>query len=144
MLERLWPKFGAASHQICRMEPLGFTPRRVSAQLDGSYSYSLADSSSAVSYSWQETSGPTPVVWSDNTAATPTMTGLVFGTYNFSLQVTDVNGSTNTATLQVGAVATDNNGVVINADPNVDKIFGPMIAFGKNPGVLKTPGNITP
>ena len=27
----------------------------------------------------------------------------------------------------------DANGVVINADPNADKLYGPMIAFGKNP-----------
>ncbi len=47
--------------------------------------------------------------------------------------MTDVAGNTSSASLQAGAVATDDNGVVVNADPNVDKIFGPMIAYGKNP-----------
>jgi hypothetical protein len=103
------------------------------AQLDGSASYSLADASSAVSFVWQQTDGPSSVIWTNQNAVTPTLNGLIFGTYDFSLQVTDVAGSTSSAHLQAGAVATDDNGVVINADPNVDKIFGPMIAYGKNP-----------
>ena len=103
------------------------------AQLDGSASYSLADASSAVSYSWQQLSGPSTVIWADPAQPAPTLSGLIFGTYQFSLKVRDGAGNTNTAMLETGAVATDDNGVVINADPNVDKFFGPMIAFGKNP-----------
>ncbi len=103
------------------------------AQLDGSASYSLADASSAVSYSWLESNGPSTVIWTGQNAATPTLDGLIFGTYRFSMQVKDVAGNAATASLEVGAVATDDNGVVVNADPNVDNIFGPMIAFGKNP-----------
>jgi hypothetical protein len=104
------------------------------AQLDGSASYSLADaSSSVVSFRWQESNGPSTVIWTNQHAATPTLNGLIFGTYDFSLEVTDTAGSKATARLAVGAVATDDNGVVVNADPNVDKIFGPMIAFGRNP-----------
>src|SRR5262249_15327745 len=103
------------------------------AQLDGSASFSMADASSAVSYFWQEISGPTVVRWSSRTVATPTITGLIFGTYTFSLRVTDAAGTSATAQLAVGAVSYDDNGVVIQADPKVTEIFGPMIAFGKNP-----------
>jgi hypothetical protein len=103
------------------------------AQLDGSSSYSLADASSAVTCLWQQVDGPSSVVWTNQNAPISTLNGLIFGTYDFTLQVTDVAGSTTTAPLQIGAVATDNNGVVVNADPNVDLIFGPMIAFGQNP-----------
>ena len=103
------------------------------AQLDGSRSFSLADSSSQVSYQWGQVSGPTTVRWSDTTVATPTIEGLIFGTYTFQLTVKDVTGKTASTTLQVGAVATDANGVVVQADPNADKLFGPMIAFGQNP-----------
>jgi hypothetical protein len=103
------------------------------AQLDATASYSLADASSAVSCAWQQTDGPSSVIWTNQNTPTPTLDGLIFGTYDFSLQVTDVAGSTSSANLQVGAVATDDNGVVINADPNVEKIFGPMIAWGRNP-----------
>jgi len=103
------------------------------AQLDGTASYSLADASSTVSYNWQELNGPSNLTWSNQNTATPTINGLIFGTYDFTLQVMDVAGNSSTAKLEVGAVATDNNGVVVNADPNVDKLFGPMIAYGKNP-----------
>ena len=103
------------------------------AQLDGSQSFSLADASSQVSYQWAQLSGPTTVQWSDTTAATPTIQGLIFGSYTFQLTVKDVAGNTASTTLQTGAVATDANGVVVQADPNADKLFGPMIAFGQNP-----------
>jgi hypothetical protein len=103
------------------------------AQLDGTSSYSMADASSSVSYFWQQISGPSTVVWSNRTAPTPTITGLIFGTYGFSLKVTDASGNIATVPLQTGAVATDSNGVVVNANPNVDQIYGPMIAFGKSP-----------
>lgn len=103
------------------------------AQLDASASYSMADATSAVSSQWQQVSGPSTVFWTNQNTPKPTIDGLIFGTYDFTLQVTDASGKTATAPLELGAVATDDNGVVVNADPNVDKIFGPMIAFGKNP-----------
>lgn len=71
------------------------------AQLDGSASYSLADASSGVSYAWQELNGPSHVIWTNQTAATPTLDGLIFGTYDFSLQVTDAAGNTAKANLEV-------------------------------------------
>ena len=103
------------------------------AQLDGTRSYTLADSSSQVIYQWGQLSGPTTVRWSDPTSATPTIQGLIFGTYTFQLTVKDSTGNAGSTTLQLGAVATDANGVVVQADPNADKLFGPMIAFGQNP-----------
>ncbi len=103
------------------------------AQLDGSASYSMADSTSAVTYFWQQLKGPSLVIWTNRTSAKPTITGLTFGSYTFSLRVQDAAGNTATTSLEVGSVATDNNGVVVNANPAVDAIFGPMIAFGKNP-----------
>ena len=103
------------------------------AVLDGTASFSLADASSAVTYQWQQLSGPTSLKWSDQTAAKPTVEGTIFGDYRFRLQVVDVSGKTATTDLEVGAVATDDNGVVVNANPAADLIFGPMIAFGRNP-----------
>jgi len=103
------------------------------AQLDGSRSYSLADASDAVTYRWQQVGGPTVVRWSSYTAEKPAVEGLVFGTYKFRVEVMDAAGATATKELEVGAVATDDNGVVVNADSNVDKVFGPMIAFGASP-----------
>ncbi len=103
------------------------------AQLDGSASYSMADASSAVSYAWQQEKGPTSVIWTGRNTVNPTVEGLVFGTYQFRLTVADAGGNIAASTLEAGSVATDDNGVVVNADPNVDRIFGPMIAFGRNP-----------
>ena len=103
------------------------------SQLDGSASYSLADAGSSVSYFWQQLSGPSQVIWANRIVAMPIITGLVFGTYTFELKVTDAAGSTATTTLQTGAVAYDDNGVVIPSDPKVTQVYGPMIAFGQNP-----------
>ncbi|HWF08287.1 MAG TPA: hypothetical protein VG297_07475, partial [Bryobacteraceae bacterium] len=61
------------------------------------------------------------------------LSGLTFGDYKFQLTAIAANGSTATATTDVGAVAMDNKGVVVNADPNVDALFGNMIAYGRNP-----------
>ncbi len=103
------------------------------SRLDGSLSYSQADASAAVSCSWSQTAGAWTVTFDNPLSCSPTVSGLVFGTYGFSLTVTDTSAQTNTSTLTVGAVSTDDNGVVVQADPNADILFGPMIAFGKSP-----------
>jgi hypothetical protein len=103
------------------------------AQLDGTGSVSQADSSNAVTCFWQMLSSPAPVTWSSRSSCTPTITGVVFGDHNVELAVADAAGNRSVATQHVGAVATDYNGVVVQANPVADDIFGPMIAFGKNP-----------
>ncbi len=109
------------------------------AQLDGTRSFSLADVSSAVTYRWQQLSGPTTVRWVDKNgistrrSPTPVIQGLIFGTYRFRLHVTDLAGNTADRDLEVGAVATDDNHVVIYPDERLYAILGPSIAFGYNP-----------
>jgi len=103
------------------------------AILDGTSSFSQADGSASVSCFWQELSGPSTVTFSSRTSCSPAVSGLIFGDYLFQLSVSDVAGQRNSVTADVGAVATDHNGVVINQNPNADIIFGPMIAFGKSP-----------
>ncbi|HEY4365572.1 MAG TPA: hypothetical protein VGN17_31715 [Bryobacteraceae bacterium] len=103
------------------------------AQLDGTASYSQVDASGDVSCFWQVLSGPSSPIWDNHGSCAPTVQGLIFGDYTFQLAVRDANGAQVTATLDIGAVATDSNGVVVNADPNIDFLFGPMIAWGKNP-----------
>jgi PAS domain-containing protein len=77
--------------------------------------------------------GQLPPNWDDQTSQTPTLTGLVFGDYLVQLTVTDQNGNSGVRAVHIGAVATDGNGVVVNANPAAGAILGPMIAFGKNP-----------
>ena len=106
-------------------------------QLDGTASFSQADAGASVTCLWTEISGPTTVTLANPTSCSPTVAGLVFGDYVFQLQVTDSSGGVSTSTQDIGAVAMDDNGVVINGDPNADIIFGPMIGFGKNPWGLQ-------
>jgi K319L-like, PKD domain len=101
------------------------------ARLDGSGSYSLE--SPKLNYAWQQLEGPTTVRWSDTTSSTPTIEGLIFGTYKFRLQVTDGNGGTGSTDVEVGAVATDDNGVVVYPDSKLDILLGPSKMFGANP-----------
>ena len=103
------------------------------AQLDGTSSYSQADGSADVTCFWQSVSGPSTLIWDGRGSCTPTIRGLIFGDYKIMMVATDANRAQAGVTQDIGAVATDSNGVVINADPNVDFLFGPMIAFGKNP-----------
>ncbi len=104
------------------------------ASLSCASSYSQSDNAS-VSCFWQVLlqPGQTAPFWSDQTSQTPTLTGLVFGDYAVQLTVTDQAGNTATSVTHIGAVATDENGVVVNANPAADAILGPMIAFGRNP-----------
>ena len=99
-------------------------------QLDGSASHGNNAPSTTVTHFWQQLSGPTQVVWSSHTAAQPTFCGQIFGQYAFQDTVTDIYGNSASASITVGVVATDVNGVVVNANPAADNIFGPMIAFG--------------
>ncbi|MGA2271977.1 MAG: hypothetical protein ABSH00_00380 [Bryobacteraceae bacterium] len=107
------------------------------AGLSCASSYSQSESAS-VSCFWQVLlhPGQTAPFWSDQTSQTPMLTGLVFGDYAVQLTVTDQAGDTATAVTHIGAVATDSNGLVVNANPAADAILGPMIAFGQNPWEL--------
>src|SRR6185312_3309978 len=71
--------------------------------------------------------------FSSHTSPTPTVSGVVYGDYLIELTVTDVNNNQAVTTQDVGAVAMDSKGIVINADPNADTMLGNMIAFGRNP-----------
>ena len=101
------------------------------AQLDGSASYAM-DGGTLLSYSWKELSGPTTVTWSGSPAQ-PTVNGLVFGSYVFQLTVTDSSGQSSSCSVKDGAVASDDNGVVITNNPTLDALIGPQIRFGASP-----------
>ncbi|MGA2155616.1 MAG: hypothetical protein ABSH37_14470 [Bryobacteraceae bacterium] len=104
------------------------------ASLSCASSYSQSDNPS-VSCFWQVLlqPGQSAPFWSDQRSQTPTLSGLVFGDYAVELTVADQGGNRATSVTHIGAVATDDNGVVVNANPAADAILGPMIAFGQNP-----------
>lgn len=108
-----------------------------SNQLDCTASFSQSDTSNSVSCFWQILSGPSLPSFDSHSAYQPTLTGLLFGDYLVQLTATDLAGDSTTVTTDITAVATDSNGVVVQASPNADVIFGPMIALGRNPWGLQ-------
>lgn len=101
--------------------------------LDCSYSVSQADDSPNTSCAWQILSGPNNPLWSSHTAQQPILNNLTFGDYNVQLTATSQDGISSMTAYDIGAVATDDNYIVVQSTPTADLIFGPMIAFGHNP-----------
>jgi len=126
------PSFtGSAVHPpLCYLQSQVFRAGNP-AQL-ANYSYAL-NGGGPLTYQWQQLSGPTRLKWSSQSAAQPTVTGAVFGSYVLQLTLTDGSGAHSTCTVKDGFVASDNNGVVTNANPMVDVLLGPQIQLGKNP-----------
>jgi hypothetical protein len=117
-----------------------FRPLRAGhpSRLDGTGSYSLADADDAVTCFWQQLPHATgepltsQVIFDDYNSCAPTVTGLVFGPYRFRLRVTDAAGQTSTKDLEAGAVAYDDNGVVIYPDERLYALLGPTKVYGSN------------
>ncbi len=98
-----------------------------------SHSYSMADASADVTCYWVQTDGPSHAIFDDRSSCTPTLTGLVFGPYTFRLIATDSAGTRAEADIDIGAVAYDDNGVVIYPDERLNSLLGPSMVLGKNP-----------
>ncbi|MCZ2156784.1 MAG: hypothetical protein LC114_23300, partial [Bryobacterales bacterium] len=98
-----------------------------------SNSYSMADDSASVECYWVQLEGPSNAIFDNRASCSPTLTGLVFGPYTFRLYVTDTSGRQSQADLEVGAVAYDDNGVVIYPDERLYSLLGPSVVLGKNP-----------
>jgi len=102
------------------------------ASLNGSSSFPL-DGGTFLSYVWQYLSGPSSPSWSSHTVASPQIKGLIFGSYVFQLTVTDSSNQSSVCTVKDGAVATDDNNIVITNNTAVDTLLGPMVRYGANP-----------
>ncbi len=109
-----------------------FRPLRAGhpSKLDGAASYSMADSSSAVTCFWQQLEGPSNAIFDNRNSCTPTLTGLVFGPYKFRLRVRDQEGREAISDREIGAVAYDDNGVVIYPDERLNLLLGPSKVLG--------------
>ena len=77
--------------------------------------------------------GPTVLFVDDPNNLRPVINGMVAGTYNIRLDVRDLGGLVGSSVLSFGAVASDENGVVIQRDSRVDRILGPQLRFGLSP-----------
>lgn len=100
--------------------------------LNASRSYSLAGDD-ALAYSWQQLSGPTTLIWGNRLSMQTLISASIFGSYRIRLTVTDSNGRSSSTEVTLGAVASDDNGIVVHVNPDIEKLFGPMIRFGANP-----------
>lgn len=88
----------------------------------------------ASSYFWQQLSGPQMVTFSSRTVAAPTIRGAnVFGQYQFQCTARNALGSTGATTLNVGAVATNPNNVVIPGVSAIGFTTGEMLRGGTSP-----------
>ncbi len=96
-------------------------------------SASFAGNDGPLTFSWSQVSGPGTGTWTGQTTATPTFSAPAFGTYYLRVSATDSLNQTTTKNFKIGAVATDDNGVVQVANPQISQILGPMIRFGANP-----------
>ncbi|MBS1565372.1 MAG: T9SS type A sorting domain-containing protein, partial [Bacteroidetes bacterium] len=67
------------------------------------------------SYAWVQTSGPNTATISNSSAASPNVSGLVQGTYVFTLTVTDNHGLTGSATVNITVLPVPNVAPVANA-----------------------------
>src|SRR5678809_23002 len=71
------------------------------------------------SYKWTKSSGPSSGSITNSTSATTSLTGLVQGTYQFQLKVTDNNGATATDIIQITVSAALN--IVPKANAGFDQ-----------------------
>jgi hypothetical protein len=95
----------------------------VPATLDGTKSYAL-DGGTTLTAVWQQTAGPTTAVFS-HTAVSPTLTGLVFGQYDFQMSVSDASGGkAGPCAVSHGVPATDANGNLIISNSTHAWILG--------------------
>lgn len=112
-----------------------FRPLRAGhpSKLDGSGSYSMSDVSSSVTCLWQQLEGPSNAIFDNRNNCTPTLTGLVFGPYKFRLRVKDQENREVISDTEIGAVAYDDNGVVIYPDARLNALLGPSMVLGASP-----------
>lgn len=100
--------------------------------LDATYSFAT-DGNVIAAYFWQQISGPSTLQWSGRTTATPTIDNVTQGSYQVRLLVADSTGSSGSVDFQFGAVGTDTNGVLVQANTDIEKIVGPQIRLGASP-----------
>ena len=85
------------------------------------YGNSSSDTDGAIAtFAWTKTSGPSTYTITDPAAAVTTLTGLVQGTYVFTLTVTDNAGASASATVTVNVAQAANQSPTANAGGNID------------------------
>jgi hypothetical protein len=100
--------------------------------LDGNFSFANVEPST-FRCRWEQRDGPISGLWMAENTCTPSFNAPVFGTYRIRLTIVDAAGQSAWKEFDLGAVATDDKGVVIVPDPRMSRILGPLIRYGANP-----------
>jgi hypothetical protein len=108
-----------------------FRAGKGSLVLDGSQSFTSNDDAS-LKFLWEQLSGASTGHFADPTAAKTTFTASAPGTYKIRLTVTDSKGATSSAEVKMGAVPTDDDGIVIMGS-SARTAFGPLTMSGTSP-----------
>lgn len=88
----------------------------------------------AASYFWQQLSGPLTASIQSRESALTTITGVdVFGEYRFQCTAGDAAGQSVPGVITVGAVATNDAGVVVPPSTRIGFLLGPMLRGGASP-----------
>jgi hypothetical protein len=85
-----------------------------------------------LTYNWQQLSGPASLEWSSQTDANTTVTSANPGEYVVRVSVTDALAQQSSTDVTFSIVATDEKGVILPSDPNVEFVFGPLTRLGAN------------
>lgn len=102
-------------------------------------SFSLYDTAPSLTCFWQQISHAdgesltSSIHFDSHFGANPSLSGLLFGPYRLRLVISDTEGHSAQTEMALGAVAYDDNGVVIYPDERLYTLMGPQLALGKNP-----------
>lgn len=102
------------------------------ALLDARTSFSTVGAGTPDSFEFQQVSGPEGVEFRESETGTTEVALPLAGTYKFRVTVKDSVGAAE-GEIEIGAVATDNKGVVIYPDEGTAFLLGPMTMWGKSP-----------
>lgn len=85
------------------------------------------------SYFWQQLAGPATGQFTTRTGATTAFSSPIAGDYLVQLTASDPMGNSASASVHIGAVATDQNGIVITGNAALDRLIGPHLIWGESP-----------
>ncbi len=94
----------------------------------------LNDDSNRISFDWiQRSIPPNTGILSDKSTTSVSFTARQPGEYEIEAVGLTETGQSVRRTFKLGAVVSDDNGVVVVSDPNINQLLGPMIRHGANP-----------
>jgi hypothetical protein len=101
--------------------------------LSGLASTTFSGSGLPQSYTWRQSGGPEALEFQSRSGATAEIIAPVQGSYRVDLVVTDSQDRTGETSWDFGVVASDDNGVLILPDPEMEFVLDPLTQHGVSP-----------